>query len=113
MKKYAVTVAVLVLVLTPSAFAVGNALGPRVTKLEREMNSLRSTVSGLADDMQCLKSGGAVSLAQYDGYTVQFDDGTTGSSSAIDFTDQGDQPDFYAAAIDSSCVKSSQFRLMR
>lgn len=68
MKKYAATVAVLVAVLAPSSFAVGNALGPRVTKLERRVTSLSMEVRFLRDQVRATRHGlpGQPGLSQLD-----------------------------------------------
>jgi hypothetical protein len=81
--------------VTPAQFA---ALKKQVATLKKDVNDLKGAIS-------CLSSAGVASFGSATaGFHYKQPDGSEVLTTALDFTDQGEQPDALLAVIDPQCV---------
>jgi hypothetical protein len=73
------------------------ALKTRLSKDEKELGSVAVVLA------HCFLVQ-AVPVSQYDGYTVTYADGTTGTASALDVTAEGDTPGAYLVGTPQDCA---------
>jgi hypothetical protein len=116
MKRLAVGVAVALAAVAVYAVTAGagpQAVSPkRVAALEKKVTQLQRQVRTLNTFMSCLNKQVA-GLASYgnpnagQGYVYATGQGNV-TTTALDLTGQGEQPQFFVAAVEASCVTSGR-----
>ena len=94
--------------VTPAQF---NALKKQVTKMQKDVNTLKSFVGsclGYAPITQFGASGGTTA-----GYHYKQPDGTEILTSALDVAATGETPDALFVTIDQQCIGSANLQLKR
>jgi hypothetical protein len=86
-----------------------STLESKVTKLQRDLRTLRNRHNTLAQDVACITGG--VPVAQFGGTTLGyvFDNDGAGAmapfyTTALDVTAQGETPQAYFATMDAACL---------
>ena len=92
--------------VTPGQF---NALKREVTKLQKDVNTLKGLVSNCLVPVGITQYGDGTTT----GYHYKQPDGTEILTTALDGTPQGTQPDVLMLTFDPKCLSGSSLRLAR